>query len=422
MKGKRYLLIGLVFGIVIGWALGFLRLPYIEKDFSFLLGFITALAFVSLVLILLTAWNRKFLLGLIGPKTVTGDSKGTRAHTFIWIILVGILVLGGVLGGLTLYRQQESFKLQIQNRDKKMQEMAALMESVKGNDLEPLMHRILDDVWEKLKHNPGRTLSDTTIARIAAISFSFKPYPYIEGDSLSGAPYSPERGQLLQALVLMNIDTGSFAQIKRNASFAGADLRGADLKRLDLSGINLKGANLKDADLSGVNLKGADLGEASLWGANLNQANLSNANLKRTDLRWAQMNEATLILANLSGANLTNAQLRKADLTNATFQWAQSVGTLFYEANLTNVYFIGTDLSKANLNQANLYETDLRRINLSQADLVGVKLNKALVEENWLEKLKAWQPTGLKELEENYTVVNDTADSWKRPLYRVKKM
>jgi hypothetical protein len=53
MKRKRYLLVGLVFGAVIGWALGFLRLPYLEKNDSFLLGFISALAFVSLVLLLL---------------------------------------------------------------------------------------------------------------------------------------------------------------------------------------------------------------------------------------------------------------------------------------------------------------------------------------------------------------------------------
>ena len=68
MKGKNGLLIGLVFGIMIGWALGFLRLPYIEKNFSFLLGFIAALVFVSLLLLLLATWNRNFLFGLMGKK------------------------------------------------------------------------------------------------------------------------------------------------------------------------------------------------------------------------------------------------------------------------------------------------------------------------------------------------------------------
>lgn len=422
MKGKRYFLIGSFFGIMIGWALGFLRLPYIEKNFSFLLGFMAALAFVSLLLILLTAWNRKFLSGLMGKKTASGDPKNARRHRVIWVILVSVLVLGGVLSGLTVYRRNESFKLQIENRDKTLREMAALVESVKQDDLKPLMRGILDDVGEELKRNPNRALRDSTIARIAALSFSFKAYKHVEADSLSEKAYSPGRGQLLQALILMNIDTGSFARIKRNARFAGADLRGADLKGLDLSGINLHGANLKDADLSGANLRGADLGGANLWGANLNRANLGNADLKTADLHWAQLNEATLASADLSGANLTNAQLRKADLYGATFQWAQSDGALFNEANLNGVDFTGTNFTKANLSRAKLGDTDLRKINLSEADLVGVRLDKALVDKEWSDKLKKWQPLGLKELQESYALVSDTLDKWQRPLYRLRKI
>lgn len=421
MKGKRQLLIGLFFGIVIGWAFGFLRLPQIEKNYSFLLGFIAALAFVSLALMLLTAWKRNFLFALTGNETATGDSKSARRHTFIWIMLIGVLVLGGVMNGVNAYRRNEAFKRQIQNQGKKIQEMAALVESVKKNDPEPLIRSLLDDVGVELKHNPGRTLTDTTIARIAALSSFCKPYQSIEGDSLSEAAYSPGRGQLLQALILMHIDSGSFARIKRKASFAGADLKGADLKGLDLSDINLKGANLTDADLSGANLKGAQLGEANLWGANLNQANLGNADLKRANLSWAQLNNATLTLANLNGAYLTNTQFRKADLRNASVQWAQSGGALFNEANLTNVNFLGANLTKVNLSQANLNDSDLRKINLSEADILGVELNKALVDKNWPETLQEWQPRGIKELQERYIVVNDTFDKWKIPMYRLKK-
>lgn len=420
MKGKKHLLIGLVFGIMMGWVFGFLRLPYLEKNYSFLLGFIAALVFISLVLLLLTAWDRNFLPGLMDEKTVTGDSKSTRTRPLIWIMLGGVLVLGAVVGRFTVYRQNESLKGQIRNQDKKMQEMAALAASIQQNNQQPLMRSVLEAVGEELKRNSGRTLRDTTIARIAALSFSFKPYQYIEADSLHKA-CSPERGQLLQALILMNMDSGSFARIKRNTLFAGADLQGTNLKGLDLSGINLQGANLKSADLSGANLKGADLGAANLWGANLNQANLSNTDLKRADLSWAKLNEANLQLANLNGANLTNAQLRKADLHDATLQWTKSNGALFNDAMLTSTDFGSATLTKVNLSRANLMDADLRNTTLSEADLGGVRLNKALVNPDWLEKLKEWQPTGLKELQDSYTVVNDTADKFKVPLYRLKK-
>ena len=421
MKGKRRLLVGLVFGIMMGWALGFLRLPYLEKNHSFLLGFITALVCVSLLIGLLTAWNRHFLPGLVEKKTVAGNSPGARTHTFFWIMLAGVLVLGSVVGGFTVYRRNASFQLQIQNQAKQLQEMAALVASVRKSNLEPLLRSLLNDVGEELKRNPGRTLRDATIARIAALSFTFQSYKYIEADSLSKQACSPERGQLLQALLLMNIDSRSFARIKENTLFAWADLRGADLKGLDLSGINLRDANLKGADLSGANLHGADLREVNLWGANLNQAKLSNADLKRADLRWALLNEANLSRANLSGATLTNAQLRKADLNDASLQWAQAAGALFNEAILTSVDFVGANLTKVNLSQANLTGADLRKINLSEAELAGARLNGALVDKNWPEKLKEWQPAAVKELQQNYTMVNDTTDQFKNQLYRLKK-
>lgn len=323
--------------------------------------------------------------------------------------------------GLTFYRHNEDFKLQIQRQGKQMEEMAALIRTGNNNNLAPLMRSVLDDVRAELKRNPGRTLRNTTTDRIAALSLSFKPYKYFEHDSLSDKVCSPERGQLLQALVLMNIDTGTFARIKRNTLFAGADLRQTDLKGVDLSGINLREANLKDADLSGANLKGADLGKANLWGANLNRANLCDADLKRADLSWAKLNAASLIRTNLNGAILINTQLMKADLNGANVQWAQSDGALFNEASLTRVNFTGTQLTKVNLSQANLSGTDLRKTNLSQAVLVGVRLSNVLVDENWQKKLMEWQPLGVKELQKNYTVVNDTFDKGKRPLYRLRK-
>jgi uncharacterized protein YjbI with pentapeptide repeats len=421
MKGKRYLLIGLVFGMLIGWALGFLRLPYLEKNSSFLVGILSAWVLVSLVILVLYAWNRDFLLGLIGKAAAHEDPQSKRRQMFIRIIATIILALGCIGLGMTIYSQNKSFNQQIQKQDRHLQEMAAQTEAMKKIDPEPLMRSMLFDVGEELKRNPGRSLRDTTISRIAALSVIFKPFRYFEGDSLSPNAYSPGRGQLLQALVWMKIDSGSFARIKRKTLFAGADLDGMDLKGVDLSGINLRNANLRSTDLSGANLKGADLTDANLWAVKLNHADLSNAVLKRADLSWAQLNEATLISTDLNGANLSNAQLVMANLNAATFLYSNSGGALFNKATLTNARFFGADLSKANLNQANLRDTDLRSINFSQADLVGVQLDHAMVEIDWLDKLKAYQPTGLKELLEQYKVENDSFDTWKRPLYHVLK-
>jgi len=57
----------------------------------------------------------------------------------------------------------------------------------------------------------------------------------------------------------------------------GADLVGADLRKVDLQGANLRGtlliaADLRGVDLSGADLIGADLRDADLRGADLSQS------------------------------------------------------------------------------------------------------------------------------------------------------
>jgi uncharacterized protein YjbI with pentapeptide repeats len=422
MKGKKQLLVGLVFGILIGWILGFLRLPYIEKNTSFLLGFIASLLFISLLFLLLTVWNRRFLQELLSNKEGERDVQSTPKTILIWRVLTGVVVLGSIVSCLIIYRQNRSFKLQIQSHDNEMQKMKAVVELVQKTNQEPLMSSILKEVGEELSRNPARTLTDATINRIATLSSSFKSYQSIEQDSLSKKKYSAERGQLLRALVLMNIDSRSFTQIKLSVVFAEADLRGADLRGADLSGINLKDAYLKDVDLSRANLKEANLGGANLWGANLNQADLSNAYLQSADLTWAQLNEASLCSTNLNSASLLNAQLRKADLNHASFWWAQLGGTLFNEANLTNANLVSSNFTKANLSYAILSDSDMRGINLSEANLIGVQLSNARVFENWLEQLREWHPIVEKELSKSYIIVSGTFGKFKSPIHQLKKI
>lgn len=199
----------MIFGIVIGWAMGFLRLPYLEKNYSFLLGFVTALAFISLVLLLWRARNRELLSRLTSKKTANGYSKDIRTQTFIWIVLLGVLVLGGGMLGGTIYRRNEAYKVQIQNRDRQLQEMAALVETLKKNDLKPLMNSLLGELEAELK-NVRQAVAGHHDCQNSGIE-SCVQNKYLEADSLSEKAYSPERGQLLQALVLMQMDTASFA-------------------------------------------------------------------------------------------------------------------------------------------------------------------------------------------------------------------
>ena len=422
MKAKRNLLIGMILSALMGWTLGFLRLPYVEKNFSFLLGFIACLALVSFGLILLFVWNKHALLiRLIGKDPTTGNSKHTsRTYAFIWIWVSVFIVFGGLVSSILIFKQNELVKTQIQHQNKKIAQQTEVIASTQISNRIFLMGNLLDKVDQELKNHPKRILSDATLARIAALSYSFQPYRYVEGDSLSAQSFSPERGQLLLALSNMNIDSSSLNKILLKAPFSGADLREADLRGVNLRRADLRGANLKDADLSGANLKNADLRGANFWGADLREADLSGVDLRRADLGWADLNEVKMKGADLSGAIFTDAKLKKADLSGAFMKWANLRGAVLHEANLAGVVLYETDLSKANLSKANLNYTYLIQANLEDSNLSGARLNKATVnEDNWLEKLNEWRITGAKEIQERYKVVeNDSLPS----RYRLKKI
>ena len=400
MKEKRNLLIGIALGIIMGWVLGFLRLPFLEKNYSFSVGFMACLALILLIISLLFVWNKNaLLLRLIGKNSDPTDSKTpSKTYTAIWTVCSIFLILGGLM---LLDRQKDLFEAQTKQLDEKINAQTDLIKSVRNNHLALLISGFLDKIEAELNSNDSDTLSAATIRKIAVLSHSFEPYQSSEKDSLLIHELSLERGLLLMGLFRMTMDSSSFDAIKRSATFSHADLR--------------------KADLNGIDLSGADLAKANLWGAKLNGANLNAANLVRADLRWAELNKAALKSANLNGVHLTGATLIQTDLSDATVQWANLDGALLNEANLTNSDLLGASLVKTNLTQTNLSEGRLNNANLSQANLKDSELDKVNVEQNWFEKLDEWQLTGTKAILARYKIADDTSGKHKWYNFRLEK-
>lgn len=421
MKAVGYLFMGIILGAVMGWFLGFLRLPDVAIKPSFFMGFFLCAVLFSVAFVLAKSWKKEIDERVTREKNSENEewkSVGGRASRFRKIALT--FVIAGMLFIIFLTWQQRAFfKKQMEQQDKKIREQAELIESARKSNMVSLMSNVLADVKEELKNSD--TLSDDAVAKVAALSFSFKPYRRSEGDTLSAKELSPERGQLLIFLLLMKMDSISFDRIKQRTSFAAADLKGADLQNADLGGAILNGANLKGADLSGADLNHADLKDANLWGAKLNRANLSGADLKRADLRWAQLNGTDLRAAVMDGAQMSGAQLLKSDLEKASVQYAFLEGTLLNEANLAGVNFVGSGMKRTNLDRADLTRSDLRTADLSEANLSGAILDKVLVDSNWNDKVNGWRLTGVKEVQGEYSAITDSLDQWKHAVYRLKK-
>ena len=426
MREKRNILISIGLGAVLGWTLGFLRLPYLEKNYSFLLGFIACLSIVLIGLLIIFIWKKNAFYSNLLHKNDT--SKNTsKSYSLLWVLVSTIIVVGGLASSFLFFKQNEFSKNQIHQVDKQSAEQLELIASTRKSNALVLMNSLFEKIDKELKNNPEKILSDQLIERIAALNYSFEPYRYFIGNQLSEKKWSPERGQLLLMLAKTNIDSSSFNQIKQKTSFLGADLRGANLTGADLSNTDLRGANFNNAILTGANLSNTILEKASLQKTNLEKVISQKTNFKHSDIRWSNLHLAEMIEADLSGANLSNTNLKKVNLTGAILKWANLNNAFLNEANLTEANLVETDMTRANLEKtnftkANSFNTILNGASLNETILTETNVLHIKIDvENWLEKLDEWQVIGRKEIQKNYKVDPDISPYYKYKLNRIKK-
>src|SRR5947209_15094572 len=144
----------------------------------------------------------------------------------------------------------------------------------------------------------------------------------------------------------------------------GLDLRGADLRKvdlhdlplvrlrcglawytwsletpeqLDMAGTHLEGTNLCGAHLEGANLRGAYFWKADLSRAHMEEVELSRAHMEETTLRDVNMEKAVLVRTHLEGALLSRAHLEGASLRGTHLERA-----ILYKAHLEGARLRGT--------------------------------------------------------------------------------
>ncbi len=359
------------------------------------------------------AWNRRYSLMksaggflLFGPrlkkgvyKLLEGDvSKDNISDmivaAFYRITRIGVFAVIGfvmvaIIPAWLLWNQNGLLNNQnglLSKQNIRLDQQTNLLEAGRRSSLVLESGNVMGLISQELndKGNKKDSLSQPLIARIIALSRTFKPYKYLETDTtLTDKKVSPERAHLLVGLYESKLDSlsyfriftgGDFSHVNLNeanlyeVNLSGAKLIGADLIRADLRRANLIGANLSGANLSGARLSETDLSEANLSRANLYVANLYEARLSRTDLSEANLSRANLIEADLSRANLSEADLSKADLIGANLSEADLSGAKLSGANLSRAKLIGTGWIEESVGPSRVI---MYGINLHEADLKG---------------------------------------------------
>ncbi|QKX05244.1 pentapeptide repeat-containing protein [Aquimarina sp. TRL1] len=261
-------------------------------------------------------------------KSVSVDTVSDVTSNVIWrVTRIGLFaILMAVIPSLVLLYQTKL----LYNQNAMIKSQNSLIEADRRSSLVTVMGDVLSDVNQELKNKASgeRSISRTLEARIVSLSMAMKPYQFKENDQLIEKPISPEKGQLLFALLRSQIGKQSSRDIFLTGDFNYTSLKNANLGR----GALLQFARLNHSDFSGSeivegNLKRVELKEANLTGTFLSESDLSQANLYKADMKKAE----------LIGVNFTNANLFGVDLTGANLSEATLWGTKLKKANLTAV-------------------------------------------------------------------------------------
>ncbi len=259
-----------------------------------------------------------------------------------WIVQTsfGLLIaLGGLAGTALVFRQT----VLLGEQNKKLQEQISLLKQQNDKlDLQTITSEVsqrrsmltaeLFSLLQLISSNGAKPFDDGTAARVVSFTQAATPYFSLEIEEnssgqrellLAKRPRSIERGQLLSALV----STG--ASVPTTALFASADLRGVNFQKRDLRSISLPGADLKSGSLVGANFTEANLERANLKDANAVKTSFTSAKLRGADLRSANLQEA-----NFNNATLRDANFYQAFLFGATLERATIDGATFKSANL----------------------------------------------------------------------------------------
>jgi len=270
--------------------------------------------------------------------------------------------------------QTELFKEQ----SKQTEIQTSLIEADRRSALIFLMSNIMDKVDVELKEDKNkagiRDLSPELIGRIAALSYSLKPYRFLDGDTLS-KPLSPERAQLLIALGNLSLDSLNLLELHEKCIFEQSYLINANLIGADLRGAKMRNSVLKDADLTDAKIDNVDLSNCEITNIKFIGTSMNNTNLDGTDLIMPDFTKADLKNTNFKNANLSGAHLPQADLRGADLSGADLTGAYMPEAKLSSALF--SEMTQ--LNSATLYNSKMDSIDLRGVSLIDAMLGKASI-------------------------------------------
>lgn len=166
---------------------------------------------------------------------------------------------------------------------------------------------------------------------------------------------------------------------KKSGATIVPNLKGVDLRGRDLRRINLKEAVLDNTILSGADLRGANLSGAHIEDSNFFETDLRKANLSGSQLFGAKIENSIFTGAILRGVNFYRAKILYTDLDGLSFHGrinfndAVLKGVKFSNPDFSGSYFLKTVLDNVDFGTANLEKAAFAMTQFIDVNLVKAK-------------------------------------------------
>ncbi|MCB9244964.1 MAG: pentapeptide repeat-containing protein [Flavobacteriales bacterium] len=307
---------------------------------------------------------------------------------------------------LNIYRLHNEL-VKIHKKDE--QRLIEISEATRNSNRMLIVDKVVEKMAREIDASELNTVSDATINRIAAISNLLRPYELLTNDNNGSVKLSPERGQLLLSILLLNPDSNTFKRIKKSVNFQWSDLRGIQLHDADLSGMNLCHSDLSNSSFTNSSFTNSNLSFSKLEQVEISNCDLSHCTIRQSNLQNAILSNSTIFQTNFSGSNMRFIQMNDSKVLESYFQWADLTGCFAVKADLSGSDFARSEMSGADLRFSNLENGRLAKTVLNGADLSGVNLENVNVQENWFYKMKKVQLIGIDSIMRSYRV--DTTES-----------
>ena len=309
--------------------------------------------------------TENFLETLPNPnKAVTANFVGHLVYRFTRLGLIGLGL--ALIPVWLLYNQNRLITKQnefIETQTKRLDQQTYLHEAERRKPSQAKINSILEKMERELRLSDS--LSNHFISSLGATLMSLQPYKYLDGDSLTYKPFSPEKSTIFLHLIVNNIGYNEWCLIKDNISFTNLDLKNIgfpdnlDISNITMHGTTFQGSTIRYVKLNGGRLNNCSFSDTDLWYGNLRSAFMPNCDFSKARLHKNNFSKSTLQNSNFQFTQVSSVIMDSTDLARCDFRNASIFESSFKGANFKDAKafesqrhaFIHSELNEMQLNQ-----------------------------------------------------------------------